>query len=398
MEITLAIISAFQVVLGLFIIAIFLCTKRSTFAYKILALNILSLTLLSIYLFLFRSRLLLHVPHFFRISAPFGYLIGPTIYLSIRMLLYEEYKLRRQDWLHFSPFLLHLIELMPFYFSSGEEKLQMIGLFYQEPGLNYFSLKEGLFPSLYHTFLKQGISCIYILAGVRTLVKYLPGANVHFLKSNKKLIAFVKGFTITSLLALILFVVSSFLYRLNMTLANLSIEIAGIIEMSYILIFLLTNPEILYGLNLEKNTLKDDILPNNILQDTEDHPEELNLPQENIKPVIVKRIKRINTFLLVKQSFLQPDFNLTILSENTELSPKLISQAIHCTYNKNFNQYINNLRIEFLLHKLEEDKQWRSFSIEHICQTIGFNSLSSFYQSFREKTNCTPREYIEKLD
>lgn len=397
METTFAIISAVQVAFGSFIIVLFLSKKRSTFAYKILALNILSLTLLSFYLFLFRSRFLLHVPHFFRVSAPFGYLIGPTFYLSVRMLLYEEYKLRKSDWLHFFPFLFHLVELMPFYFTPQEEKMQMIRMFYEKPGLNYFLLKEGLLPSHYHTFLKQSISFIYIFAGAHTLVKYLPGANARFLKSNRKLIAFVKGFTVTSVTALFLFVSSSFIYRQNMTLANILIEIAGILELSYILGFLLINPEILYGLNLEKNIATGTSNPKNSIEPYTNNPPGPDIPPNNMKPVITKRMKQIDTLLLVKQSFLQPDFNLTSLSEDTELSPKLIRQAIHLVHNKNFNQYINNFRIEFLLQKLEEDKKWRSFSVEHICQNTGFNSLSSFYQSFREKTNCTPREYIEKL-
>ncbi|MDX9881860.1 MAG: helix-turn-helix domain-containing protein [Prolixibacteraceae bacterium] len=273
----------------------------------------------------------------------------------------------------------------------------MIRMFYEKPGLNYFLLKEGLLPSHYHTFLKQSISFIYIFAGAHTLVKYLPGANARFLKSNRKLIAFVKGFTVTSVTALFLFVSSSFIYRQNMTLANILIEIAGILELSYILGFLLINPEILYGLNLEKNIATGTSNPKNSIEPYTNNPPGPDIPPNNMKPVITKRMKQIDTLLLVKQSFLQPDFNLTSLSEDTELSPKLIRQAIHLVHNKNFNQYINNFRIEFLLQKLEEDKKWRSFSVEHICQNTGFNSLSSFYQSFREKTNCTPREYIEKL-
>lgn len=398
METSFAIISAIQVVFGSFIISLFLLNTRSTFAYKILALNILSLTLVSFYMFLFHSRLLLQVPHFFRVSAPFGYLIGPTIYLSVRMLLYEEYRLRKTDWLHFLPFLFHLTELMPFYFSPQDEKLKMIGLFYEKPGLNFFKLQEGLFPSYYHTFLKQGISFVYIFAGTRTLAKYLSGTNIGFINSNKKLIAFVKGFILTSMIALFLFVLSSLVYKYNMAQSNMLIEIACISELSYILGFLLINPEILYGLNLDKSIATGNSNAKGSIKPPTNYLSESDMSSDNMKPVIAKRMKQIDTLLLVRESFLKPEFNLTTLSDDTNLSPKLIRQAIHLVHDKNFNQYINNYRIEYLLHKLEEDKQWRSFSIEHICQTIGFNSVSSFYQSFREKTNCTPREYIEKLD
>lgn len=79
----------------------------------------------SIFVWLLETKLIYTYPHYIRIPAPFHYLFGPSIYLFVRTLLRKERFLKKWDWLHFLPFVLHFIELIPFYLQDTAVKLEM---------------------------------------------------------------------------------------------------------------------------------------------------------------------------------------------------------------------------------------------------------------------------------
>lgn len=118
-------------------------------------------------------NLWLSYPHFFRVSAPFLYLMGPLIYIFTRAALNDEKKFYKTDFLHVLPFLLHFIELMPFYFSSTSVKQALI----QQIDWQNLSIllkgNEGLLDAKIHSMLKSISSIVYILLSIRILYRYL---------------------------------------------------------------------------------------------------------------------------------------------------------------------------------------------------------------------------------
>lgn len=76
----------------------------------------------SILYWLFSTNLIYDYPHYIRVPAPFLYLLGPSMYLFVRSLLYQQTKMFKTDWLHFVPFFLHVIELAPFYLTDADSK------------------------------------------------------------------------------------------------------------------------------------------------------------------------------------------------------------------------------------------------------------------------------------
>jgi len=111
---------------------------------------------------LLETKLIYTYPHYIRIPAPLHYLFGPAIYLFVRNLLFKEQKLKKWDWLHFLPFAIHFVELIPFYMEDISVKIEMAGSLnndYSAP-MKYFY--EGLLPSKYHTMLKLCSWIVYI--------------------------------------------------------------------------------------------------------------------------------------------------------------------------------------------------------------------------------------------
>jgi AraC-like DNA-binding protein len=85
------------------------------------------------------------------------------------------------------------------------------------------------------------------------------------------------------------------------------------------------------------------------------------------------------------------------LEENINVSAKLISKSIKLKHQINFNQYINVLRINYMVQMLNSDAKWTSYSNKALADNAGFNSVSSFYSYFKEFTKDTPGYYIQKL-
>lgn len=87
--------------------------------------------------------------------------------------------------------------------------------------------------------------------------------------------------------------------------------------------------------------------------------------------------------------FLNGDLRLAHLSEVVGLSLHDASRIINLHSGKNFNQFINDFRVE----RAQELLLTTELSVKEICFVSGFNSKVTFYSAFKSKTNQTPVEY-----
>ena len=72
------------------------------------------------------SNYLFVFPHLTRLHHPVVFLAGPLLFLYIRELISDESKFEKKDFLHFIPFTLCLIYLLPYFLSSRTEKLHVV--------------------------------------------------------------------------------------------------------------------------------------------------------------------------------------------------------------------------------------------------------------------------------
>ena len=75
-----------------------------------------------------------------------------------------------------------------------------------------------------------------------------------------------------------------------------------------------------------------------------------------------------------------------------------MSIVINQTYNKSVVQYINDLRIEYVILKLKEDQKFRKYTIKAIAIEIGFNTDQAFSKAFHKKTGIFPSSFIKELN
>ncbi|KZS38108.1 hypothetical protein AWE51_18860 [Aquimarina aggregata] len=99
-----------------------------------------------------------------------------------------------------------------------------------------------------------------------------------------------------------------------------------------------------------------------------------------------------------KECFLKPDITCVFLAKDFETNPKYLSKIIHHYRQKNFNTYINDLRIDYIISKLNEDKTLRQYTIKAISESCGFNTRDAFSKSFYKKTGVYPSYFIKRIE
>ena len=75
-----------------------------------------------------------------------------------------------------------------------------------------------------------------------------------------------------------------------------------------------------------------------------------------------------------------------------------LSKALNDVKKQSFSQYLNKLRIDYVLVKLKEDSVFRSYTIHAISTEIGYKSTTTFIKEFKNKTGLNPSYYIKKID
>ncbi|WP_428741322.1 tetratricopeptide repeat protein [Tenacibaculum sp.] len=110
-----------------------------------------------------------------------------------------------------------------------------------------------------------------------------------------------------------------------------------------------------------------------------------------------EEIKKAISNLIEKEFYLEKDITLAKTAKLINTNTSYLSKVINENYQKSFSNFINDLRISFMLKKLETTFEYRKLTIEHLADIAGFTSSNVFYRSFKKYTGLTPSYYIKKL-
>ncbi len=102
--------------------------------------------------------------------------------------------------------------------------------------------------------------------------------------------------------------------------------------------------------------------------------------------------------LKAQEYFLKPDCNLRSMAKKLKTNATYLSKIINIHKEKNYTDYINELRIEYVLKRLRDDKKFRLFSIQSIATEVGYKSSYSLVKHFKAKTGINPSYYIKRLN
>ncbi len=99
-----------------------------------------------------------------------------------------------------------------------------------------------------------------------------------------------------------------------------------------------------------------------------------------------------------KQGFLKINITTSGLASSFGTNSKYLSKVINTYKKKSFIQYINDLRIEFIIEKLKNDNKFRMYTIKALASEAGFNTTEAFSKSFYKKTGIYPSYFIKQFE
>lgn len=118
---------------------------------------------------------------------------------------------------------------------------------------------------------------------------------------------------------------------------------------------------------------------------------------DSIDATVIQQILNCLEEFEKKQSFLDDEYSVEMLAFEFKTNSTYLSKVINEMKEQNFTQYINTLRITYILEKLESDSKFLLFSIQALSDSCGYNSVQTFTRAFINHTKIKPSEYIKQL-
>jgi AraC-like DNA-binding protein len=133
-------------------------------------------------------------------------------------------------------------------------------------------------------------------------------------------------------------------------------------------------------------------------QDAEKEAEEKEeakklIPAETEKKLLVK----LDEFEK-KQLYLERKVSLSFVASEIESNTKYLSYIIKNHKGKDFNKYINDLRINYIVEKINDDPIYRQYKINVLAEETGFSSHSKFASVFKKTVGVSPSEFINYFE
>lgn len=105
--------------------------------------------------------------------------------------------------------------------------------------------------------------------------------------------------------------------------------------------------------------------------------------------VLAERVRKIESPLIARRLYLNPDLTLNLLARKTATPARQISEAINQQYGCNISQWINGFRIRHAQQLLLKTNS----SITNIMLDSGFSTKSNFNREFMRISGISPSQY-----
>ncbi|MCF2221041.1 AraC family transcriptional regulator [Chryseobacterium sp. PS-8] len=97
------------------------------------------------------------------------------------------------------------------------------------------------------------------------------------------------------------------------------------------------------------------------------------------------------------KEFLRKNITSDSLAKDLGTNRDYLSKSVNELKGKNFSQYLNELRINYIIEELKYNEKLRKYTISSIANDIGYNSSESFANAFKKITGTLPSYYIKSL-
>jgi len=330
--------------------------------------------------FMIDTKQIKYFPHLLYILEPFNMIWGALLYLYARNMEAQRFRLCKLDLLLLIPFLLSLLTYMPYYFTSGAEKLKDFVV--------YGELKTDVVDSVWEWIFEVSVNTGFLWFALRQLAKYNGKIKEQFsdiqqldLHLTQVMIKVFMGIYLVELL----FVFMTFygfpyyeplFYTLELLGGGFLLLIAydAIISNKYIV-------------EIQKGWVT---VP---VSEVEIDGQIVKYAKSTLTDEMSDQIKTdLVNYMNEEKPYLQTQIRIKDLSEKTGIPSHQISQVINESFQQNFYEFVNSYRVKEAM-KLLKDSNFKNYTYTAIGFEVGFNSKSAFYNAFKKVTGTTPAKY-----
>lgn len=316
--------------------------------------------------------------HYPLLSAAFISLLllhGPFLYLYIRALIIQSYRIKTADFFHFIPFVLFNFFLIGVSFFPETAVKIRLDHPEEEQGasvlFNFFLILTALSGPVYFglslaLFKKLDINIFNNFSSVENI-------ELGWLRN----LVYTFGAVWTILMAAAAMHHIFHLFSWNFCTNGLSLALSVfIILIGY---FGLKQKEIFSG--VEKNQFV-----------TGSNSEEKYAGSTLKETDAEKYAEKLKIYMAEKKPYLNPDLTLPQLAGELDIPSYHLSQVINKNIGQNFFDFINHYRIEEVKSKIIHP-DYHKYSVLGIAFEAGFNSKSAFNRVFKNITGQTPTQF-----
>jgi len=95
--------------------------------------------------------------------------------------------------------------------------------------------------------------------------------------------------------------------------------------------------------------------------------------------------------------FVDSKMSLAFLASYLGTNTITLSKIINTYKEMNFNDYINGLRIRYIIEKIKNEPKFEQYKIAYLAEVSGFSSHSIFSKAFKKSTGVTPSQFLDYL-
>ena len=321
---------------------------------------------------------------------PLYLLNSPFLYFYVRAVLTNKINIKGWDYLHFVPFLIVGINILPYSALPWSQKLNFAHQFHR----NFIHIYEIYFPILpfaVYFIFRSVLSLVYFSISAKLVWNCIEKGGLISNTTLERWLWVCLGLGGVFNLALILFSFYSLYtndFVLTMDAQGLGRSVATVL-MSALTVSIYFYPKVLYGLHFNSsNSLVDVIKRNEEIGSIAKTPE---LSQERLK-VVHKLIKSYTN----QKKFLVLGFSMSDLVKDISTPEHVLTYYFNNYRGITFLKWKNQLRIEEAVILLKAGEA-ETNTLESVGKACGYKSRSNFIQAFKSQMGESPSSYLKKL-
>jgi AraC-like DNA-binding protein len=316
------------------------------------------------------------------VSESLDFLYGPLIYYYIRTLTEgESSQLKGKRWLHFLPFAVSYLLLLPYFLLDTDQKTEFV---YGDVNSATAEYAQVVLVIDIATLVSIMLIGVYFALSIRRLRRHAREIRDQFSYTERINLNWMRNLLIGLGIIFAVYLVAVF-FSESLGFDN------EIVDLLMVLVVVLIYTMGYLGLRqpaiFSQIKVREDKVP--VRNEIETKKYRKSVLDSEMTEMLLSELK---SHMVKEKPYLDNTLSLSQLSRQLDIPPHYLSQVINQRLNQNFFDFINRYRVDDAKQHINNPEQTGK-NILTIALDSGFNSKSAFYTAFKKHTGMTPTQF-----